>query len=111
VLSAVPESLRPAIPAAAPARRSWGPLEEPLRRYLAARAFASWVAVQGPGLRTAVRALRAALAVVRVEIARLERPWDATALQEALRRSDLLLIHLASPEALAATLGRCETAP
>jgi hypothetical protein len=33
---------------------------------------------------------------------------DRAALTEAIRRTDLRLVHLASPEALARSLGRCE---
>jgi hypothetical protein len=112
VLSAVPEPLRPTS-AGVDAVPHWGAFEAPVRRYLAARAFASWVAVQSSGLRTSVRALQAALAVLRREAARAAtdagRPLDASLLKDAIRRADLLLVHLASPEALAAAHGRCET--
>jgi hypothetical protein len=57
-------------------------------------------------VRTTVRALQAALAVLRAETrgSTLDRP----ALAGAIRRTDLRLVHLASPEALARSLGRCE---
>lgn len=111
VRSAIPEPLRP--PDLAPAEIAWGALAPVVGRYLAARAFASWCSVQGPGLRTTVRALHAALAVLRAEV-RAEvredgRPLDRAVLTEAIRRSDLRTVHLASPEALARTLGRCES--
>ncbi|MET0553653.1 MAG: hypothetical protein ABW221_11490 [Vicinamibacteria bacterium] len=106
VRSAIPEALRPADPT--PHAVDWGPYRPVVRRYLAARAFASWCAVQGPGLRTAVRALQAALAVLRAEV---RAPLDRSGLLEAIRRTDLRLVHLASPEALARTLGRCESRP
>jgi hypothetical protein len=84
----------------------------PVRRWLAARAFASWVAFQGEGLRTTVRALRLALAVLGAERSRPgprgERRSSPAALLEAFRRADLLLVHLADPEALARRLSRCE---
>ena len=43
---------------------------EPVRRWLAARAFASWLALQGEGLRTTVLGLRLALAVLTAELHR-----------------------------------------
>ena len=77
-------------------------------RYLTARAFASWVAYQGTGLRVVVRAVEAALAVLRIEAARqtarTDRVLDADALKEAIRSSDLLLVHYADPQALADAL-------
>lgn len=83
-------------------------------RYLAARAFGAWMGLQGDGLRTTVHALEVALAVLRVEAAR--RCWgsgallDRPRLLEAVRATDLLLLHLASPEALARRLSRVEAA-
>jgi hypothetical protein len=86
-------------------RPSWPDLARPVRHYLATRAFASWCAVQGRGLRTTVHGVRAALLVLRVEAARLcagtRRPLDAEGLREAIRAADLLLVHLAAPEELA----------
>lgn len=106
VHSAIPEALRP--PDLAPGAVDWGPFAPVVRRYLAARAFASWCSVQGPGLRTTVRSLQAALAVLRAEV---RAPHDRAALVEAFRRTDLRLVHLASPEALARALGRSEDRP
>jgi hypothetical protein len=86
----------------------------PIRRWLAAKAFASWVALQGAGLRSTVASLRLDLAVLRAEAARgcaaAGRPLDADLLKEAVRRADLLLLHLADPEALARRLSRGESA-
>ena len=48
----------------------WHLWSAPLRRYLAAKAFASWTAYQGHGLLTIVRGLDAAAGLVRVEAAR-----------------------------------------
>ena len=45
-------------------------LARPIRRWLAAKAFASWIALQGEGLRTTVAFLRVALGVLRAEAAR-----------------------------------------
>jgi Fe-S-cluster containining protein len=93
----------------------WHVLARPIRRWLAARAFASWLSLQGDGLRTAVLGLRLACGVLRVEAVRgcqaAERPLDAALLTEAVRRADLVLVHLVDPAALARRLSRCETAP
>jgi hypothetical protein len=91
----------------------WAALQAPVRRWLAARAFASWLALQGEGLRTTILGLRVALGVLRAEAARgcaegSGRPLDAALLKEAIRRSDLLLHHLADVEAFARDLSRCE---
>jgi hypothetical protein len=92
----------------------WPALARPIRRWLAAKAFASWPVLQGDGLRTAVLGLRVALAVLRAEAARgvvgAGRVLDGELLKEAVRRADLLLVHLADPEALARRLSRCESA-
>ena len=93
---------------------AWPAFSRPIRRWLAAKAFASWVALQGEGLRTTVAFLRVALGVLRAEAARgsaeAARVLDADLLLEAIRRADLLLVHLADPEALARRLSRGETA-
>jgi Fe-S-cluster containining protein len=89
-------------------------LAAPARRWLAAKAFASWSVLQGDGLRTSVLALRVALGVLRAEAARVcgasVGPLDAELLKQAVRRADLLLVHLVDPEALARRLSRCESA-
>jgi Fe-S-cluster containining protein len=111
VLSAIPPPLRPA-PAGPIRDVALDGFEAPLRRYLAARAFASWTAIQGSGLRTAVRALQAALALVRREVSVSladGRSVERLTVMEAIRRADLLLVHLASPEDLAVGFSRCET--
>jgi len=91
---------------------AWPALQAPVRRWLAARAFASWLALQGEGVRTAVDGLRLALGVLRAEAARgcaeAGRPLDAALLKEAVRRSDLLLHHLVDVDAFARDLSRCE---
>jgi hypothetical protein len=85
----------------------------PVRLWLASKAFASWLALQGEGLRTTVLGLRVALGVLRAEAARgvaeAGRALDADLLKEAIRRADLLLVHLADPQALARRLSRCES--
>ena len=82
VQASIPQALRPA--PLEPGTVDWGPFAPVVRRYLAARAFASWCSVQGPGVRTSVRALQAALAVLRAEVG--PRALDRGVLTEALRR-------------------------
>jgi hypothetical protein len=83
----------------------WRAFDAPLRRYLAAKAFASWTAYQGRGFLTVVRGLETALALVRVEAARQcrdgNRPLDADLLCEAFRHADFALNHLAAGDELA----------
>jgi Fe-S-cluster containining protein len=89
---------------------AWQAFTRPLCRYLAAKLFANWCWYQGQGLRTLMRSLEAALAVLRVEAARQTqahgRMLDRDLLREAFRQTDLLLLHLCSQE----TLARCWTA-
>jgi len=91
---------------------AWPHFSQPLRHFLAAHAFGSWCAYHGMGLRTVVRSLEVALALVRVEAARFcaaaERPLHEPLLTEAMRAADLLLVHLADPKALAARLSDAE---
>jgi hypothetical protein len=85
----------------------WRTFTRPLCRYLAARLFANWCWYQGQGVRTLMRALEAALAVLRVEAARQTlangRMLDQNLLREAFRRTDLLLIHWCDQDTLART--------
>jgi hypothetical protein len=91
-------------------RWSW-----PLKRFLAAKAFAAWTAYQGRGLLTVVRGLEAALAVVRVEAARQCRDRGQSlgreALFEAFRQTDFILNHLAVGEELASLWSKAEEVP
>ncbi len=103
--AAIPDDLRPPEPSAPPPELDAPELQPPIRRFLAAHAFASWCAYQGRGVRTIVRSLDATLAVLRAEAGRLVQegaaalgtPW----LIEAVRLTDLRLCHQASREALA----------
>ena len=83
----------------------WHSMYMPLNHYLAAKAFASWTAYQGRGVKTIVRGLDAALGLVRVEAARqcrsTARPLDRESLLEAFRQADFALNHLAVGEDLA----------
>ena len=94
---------------------AWPRFSQPLRNFLAAHAFGNWCAFNGVGLRTVVRSLEVALAVVRVEAARVcasaERPLDEPLLIEAMRAADLLLVHLADPQTLAEQLSAVEHTP
>ena len=69
-------------------------------RFLAAHAFACWMAYQGNGLHSIALYLRLVLAVLRTELVRQQ------SVIEAIRQSDLLLRHLIDRDALAARL--CE---
>jgi Fe-S-cluster containining protein len=63
--------------------------ERAVKRWLAARLFANWIAYQGDGLDAIVRYLRHCLTTFTTELAH-----DGSAL-EAIRRSDLLILHRA----------------
>jgi Fe-S-cluster containining protein len=118
-MAAVPDDLRPVADEqglavaferfVAPAWPDWS---LPLRRYLAAKAFASWTAYQGRGLLTIIRGMHVALALVRVEAARECRdaacPLGAEQLLTAIRHADFILNHLAVGEDLALEWSRAE---
>jgi len=91
---------------------AWRAHAQRVNRYLGARAFASWTAYQSRGIRTQVAELYMTLAVLRVECARAclaaSQPLDRALLTEAVRASDLLLVHLADRQALMAWLGKVE---
>jgi Fe-S-cluster containining protein len=119
VLKAVPDEWRPEADTqdlAVSYRRhvadEWTGFDKPLKRYLAAKAFASWTAYQGRGFLTIVRGLEAALALVRVEAARRCRdancPLNADLLREAFRQADFALNHLAAGDELAETWSKVE---
>ena len=118
--STVPAGLPlPPRPPPAPIAPGRGASDAPVRRWLAARAFASWLPLQGLGLRSTALGLAVSLAVLRAETSRegasgapaedaTHGADEAPALKEAIRRSDLLLVHLADPQALADRLAVCE---
>jgi Fe-S-cluster containining protein len=93
-------------------RARWRGFDAPLKRYLAAKAFASWTAYQGRGFLTIVRGLEAALALVRVEATRQcrdrGRPLDVDLMREAFREADFLLNHLAAGDELAERWSKVE---
>lgn len=119
IMAAIPEDVRPDPDEAGLAevfayavKPEWPAWRTPLKRYLAAKAFASWSAYQGRGLLTIVRGLEAALALVRVEAARechdAGRALDAELLKQAFRGADFALNHLAVAEDLAEGWSRVE---
>lgn len=93
-----------------PAWPAWAPA---VLRYLGARAFASWTAYQSRGIRTQVAELFAAAGVLRIECARACQRGgsilDRSTVLDAVRATDLLLVHLADREALMRWLGKAET--
>ncbi len=118
-LAAIPPELRPALAverAGAAFERwvapEWSRFSGPMRGYLASKAFGSWLAYQGRGLRTTVFSLAVALSLVRVFAALgcndCGRPLDRAAFGGAVRRADEVLLHLASWEDLARSLSRVE---
>jgi Fe-S-cluster containining protein len=119
VMSAVPDDVRPE-PDETGIRDAfvrgvmpeWAVWQAPLRRYLAAKAFANWTAYQGRGVLAIVRGLEAALALVRVEAARecrnAGRVLDGDLLKQAFRASDFVLNHIAVGEDLATAWSKVE---
>ncbi|HET7697355.1 MAG TPA: hypothetical protein VFK57_16695 [Vicinamibacterales bacterium] len=89
------ETIQDAIASAAPPVSSLPGFEPAVKRWLAARAFGSWIAYQGDGLRTIVRYLRACHHTFEIEVARDHDPLAA------IRRADQLIVHEASSQQLA----------
>lgn len=89
---------------------SWNLLGPVVNRYLAAKTFASWAAFLGDGTAAVVRGVEQARAVLVVEAARQcareERALDAALLKQAIRQSDLLLVHYADCRGLISLTGR-----
>ncbi len=79
---------------------AWSGFAPVLARYRAAKVFASWALYLGDGPAAVTRAADAAMAVLQVEAARqCERDGatlDASRLREAIRQTDLLLVHYAA---------------
>lgn len=82
------------------------------RRYLASKAFASWCAYESRGIRTLVAELFASELVLRVECERAcratGRSLDRSLMIEAIRQSDLLLMHLIDRPRMVEWLGQVE---
>ncbi len=85
---------------------AWTHFAEVLANYAAAKLFASWSLYLGDGVEAAAHSARIASAVLRIETARqcalFHRPLDRELMIEAIRQSDLLLVHYADPGLLAA---------
>lgn len=83
---------------------AWQGLSAVVGRYLASKVFASWALYTGTGLVEVMRGAAIARAVLGVEAVRqclrAGRPLDGTLLKEAIRQSDLLLVHYADPATL-----------
>jgi hypothetical protein len=120
VMAAVPDELRPEPDEHGLedayvrfVRPVWGGWSQPLRHYIAAKAFASWTAYQGRGLRSIVRGLEAAVALVRVAASRqcrdAGRTLDRELLLEAFCQADFALNHLAVGEDLAEAWSEAES--
>jgi hypothetical protein len=117
VARATPSDLRPHAAQGASVQTTshevirWNEWDPVIRRYLAARAFASWVAYQGRGLRTVLASLYVALDLVRHEAARLtgdSHLLTRSIVKEAIRHADVQLVHHADSQRLADLLGRVE---
>jgi hypothetical protein len=115
VIEAIPENLRGNVPEGidgladdADAILAVPHVARRVGRYLAARFFGGWVAYQGGGLRSTMASLRAGHTVVRHTLGLDPHSAPDARLRRALRAADLLLVHLAAPEALARGYSRWE---
>ena len=92
----------------APLQASWRAHAPAINRFLAAHAFASWLPYQGGDVVSGIRRLRLALAVLRAEAVRASLLTGAavaeSALHDAIRQTDLLLLHLVDRPRLARLL-------
>jgi hypothetical protein len=83
----------------------WAHYSVVIKRFMAAHAFASWMAYEGTGVLSIVRVVHLALAVLRQEVTRVckaeNAPLDAARLKHGIRQTDLLLVHLADYRTLA----------
>ncbi|MDP2054305.1 MAG: YkgJ family cysteine cluster protein [Acidobacteriota bacterium] len=78
---------------------AWPGFAPVVQRYRAAKVFASWAAYTADGLEAVLRVADIADAVLRIEAVRqcitADRPLDAELLKQAIRQSDLLIVHYA----------------
>ena len=83
---------------------SWGRWSAVIGRYLSAKAHASWAMCLGDGFHAVERLVDLARVVLQVEVVRAcvahDAPLDRTQLIDAVRQSDLLLVHLTDPRRL-----------
>jgi Fe-S-cluster containining protein len=81
-----------------------------VRAWLAARLFGNWMAYSAPGLRVVAASLQAWLSVLRVEACRIEQDRPDLAPErrfvEAIRKSDLMIVHLSDVRSLTPLLAR-----
>lgn len=115
LVQAIPLDLRDRVPAGMNDGWQGGValLEDPaargrVGRYLASRLFASWIAYQGQGLRALMTSLALAFTAVVRGLGVQQDASPAACVGGAIRAADLLLVHLASPEALAAACNAWE---
>jgi hypothetical protein len=112
VRKAVPEPLKPPMPPPDVTQhlpevlKTMSEYRTAVNRWLAARLFGTWMAYQATGLRAILRYLRASLDVLVLELARgaADGVLDRRAMLEAFRRSDHLIIHLATSQRMATLL-------
>ncbi len=85
---------------AEPPAFDWGGHQQAVGRYLAAKAFANWVAYQGDGLEAVLASVEHALVVLREEAAAARaaasRALGRPLLIEAFRRADFRIMHVDS---------------
>jgi hypothetical protein len=90
----------------------WNGEARAVRRYLASKAFASWSAYESRGIRTLVAELLVAEVVLRAECERAieaaGRPIDRALMIEAIRQSDLFLVHRIDRPRMIEWLGQIE---
>ena len=88
--------------------RGWRAHGQVINRFLAAHAFAAWMAYQGSGAVSHITRLRLVLAVLRAECIRCcvheDGELDARLLTHAIRQTDLLIVHLVDRASLTARL-------
>lgn len=106
-----PRATRPQAPGAPHVERARDALDAEraaVSRYLASRCVASWAAYQCCGVRAFVASVRMAAHVLLVETARGSEASPRARVREAVRRADLLLLHLAESAALARAWDQAE---
>jgi hypothetical protein len=93
--------------------RGWRAHRQVINRFLAAHAFACWMAYEGSGVVSHITRLRLVLAVLRAESIRRcvheDGELDARLLTHAIRQTDLLIVHLVDRARLAAQLGNASS--
>jgi hypothetical protein len=92
---------------------AWGTFDPAVKRYLAAKLYGNRMAYEAKGLRSMVEWLRTSLALLRSEAARVCEQagavLDRQMFIEAIRATDLTLVHRVDSGTLARILEREET--